>query len=214
MRIVRLIVVAALAVGAAFLAWSNLFMPKTPEPPFQVVETSGNFEVRTYPAMIAAEVEVEGERAPAIREAFRMLAGYISGDNAPSKKIEMTAPVTQQPGERIAMTAPVTQQQVAGHGVFWKVRFIMSEGSKLDTLPKPNNARVKLVDVPAQRVAAIRFSGWWSSSNLGEHREKLLKLVAEKNLKAEGTVTFAFYSPPSTLPFWRRNEVMVQLAAP
>lgn len=206
------LVFSAIAIG--YLAW-NAFMPKPLEPPFQVVETFQNIEIRSYPPMTAAEIEIEGDRNAAIQQGFRALAGYIFGGNTKSEKIEMTAPVTQQSGEKIAMTAPVTQQQIPGNGIIWRVRFIMPEGSTLASLPKPNDSRVKLVEIPQQRVAAIRFSGWWSSDNLAEHRDQLLKFVADKNLKTTAeTPTFAFYSPPTTLPFWRRNEVMVQLAAP
>jgi hypothetical protein len=46
--------------------------------------------------MIAAEVEVKGERKAAINEGFRLIAAYIFGANEPNAKIAMTAPVQQQ----------------------------------------------------------------------------------------------------------------------
>jgi hypothetical protein len=37
--------------------------------------------------------------------------------------------------------------------------------------------------------------------------------MEKKNLKAEGEPVFAYYDPPWTLPFMRRNEVMLRVAA-
>lgn len=126
------------------------------QPSYTVIRSLGDVEVRDYPPMIVAEVEVSGERKRAINAGFRMIADYIFGNNSPSKKIPMTAPVTQQAGENIAMTAPVSQQSAGGA---WRVRFVMPSGYTLETLPTPNNAAVKLVVVPAERFAVIRFSG-------------------------------------------------------
>jgi hypothetical protein len=68
----------------------------------------------------------------------------------------MTAPVAQEPAsEKIAMTAPVTQTQTAGE---WVVLFTMPSAYSLETLPEPNDARVRLRVAPPARFAVIRFS--------------------------------------------------------
>ena len=65
------------------------------EPVFQVLERSGSFELREYPAYVVAETRVEAGFASAGNIAFQRLFGYISGKNVAQQKISMTAPVTQ-----------------------------------------------------------------------------------------------------------------------
>jgi effector-binding domain-containing protein len=121
----------------------------------------------------------------------------------------MTAPVTQQQSEKIAMTVPVTQQPA---GRDWIVRFVMPQSYTLETLPKPNDPRVRIVAVPEQRVAAIRFSGRSTDDNLAQHRAELEAWMKARGLAASGDPTAAFYNPPWSLPFLRRNEYLVVLA--
>lgn len=179
------------------------------QPKYKVVETDANIEVRDYPAMIVAEANVSGERDKAISEGFRMIADYIFGNNFSAQKVAMTAPVTQQGSEKIAMTAPVTQQ---GNGHTWNVRFIMPSSYTMETLPKPKNPAVKLMQVAGSRFAVIRFSGLAGEDSLKRHTDELNKFISAKKLKALSAPTYAFYNPPWTLPFLRRNEVMVEVA--
>jgi hypothetical protein len=121
----------------------------------------------------------------------------------------MTAPVTQQASEKIAMTAPVTQQ---GDGQTWRVRFVMPANYTTDTLPKPNNAAVKIKEIAAKRFAVIRFSGWAGDESLKRRTEELDAFIKSKNLKPLSAPTYAYYNPPWTLPFFRRNEIMIEIA--
>ena len=178
------------------------------QPAYTVVRSFEDVEVRDYPPMIVAEVEVSGERKEAINAGFRQIADYIFGNNSPARKIPMTAPVTQQAGEKVAMTAPVSQQAAGG---IWKVRFVMPSGYTLETLPTPNNAAVKLIAVPAERFAAIRFSGLAGGETIARYKQRLFDRLAEQALKSEGEAVTAFYNPPWTLPFLRRNEILVKI---
>jgi effector-binding domain-containing protein len=122
----------------------------------------------------------------------------------------MTAPVMQQPGEKIAMTAPVIQQ-ATDHSGHWKVSFVMPAGYTLETLPLPNNSQVEALSIPAKRYAVIRFSGLTGEENLQKHLEELVKYARKINLHTLGEPIFAFYNPPWTLPFLRRNEIMIEV---
>ncbi|MFA6600591.1 MAG: heme-binding protein [Candidatus Omnitrophota bacterium] len=183
-------------------------MAKIETPPYQVIQSAEKIEVREYAPMIVAEVEVAGERGKAINAGFRILADYIFGNNAPGQSIAMTAPVIQQKGEKIAMTTPVSQTR---DGDLWKVRFTMPSSYTLETLPKPNNPAIKILSVPGQRTVAIRFSGFWTDRNLRKHSEKLDAFIQDRGLKTVGDPIYAFYNPPWTLPFFRRNEVIYSL---
>ncbi len=178
------------------------------EPAFTVELTDGDFEIRRYDPLLAAEVTVTGERSAAISQGFRLLADFIFGNNTSKTKIEMTAPVTQKPSEKIAMTVPVTQQAAGNE---WKVRFIMPAEYTAATLPAPNDQRVRIIAEPAKRFAVIRFSGWSSEANLSEHRTLLEAWVKAKALPAAGPPVAAFYNPPWSLPFLRRNEYLIEL---
>ncbi len=94
----------------------------TEEPAFVVAIHEREFEVRDYPTLVAAEVNVTGSRDQASRAGFRLLAGYIFGGNTRRQSIAMTTPVVQQraASQSIAMTAPVIQSGKAG---IWSVRF-------------------------------------------------------------------------------------------
>lgn len=189
---------------------SGTIMSQVNEPKFDVIESKGNIEVRDYAPLIVAEVQVEGERKEAISKGFRILADYIFGNNAPRQKINMTAPVTQQKGEKISMTAPVLQEELEQKGQ-WKIRFVMPEGYTLETLPNPHNPQIKLLSIPSERYIVIRFSGLAGKESLKKHLDELVKYTNKVNLKTQGDPIFAFYNPPWTLPFLRRNEVMLKI---
>ena len=181
----------------------------TEEPPYTSILTEGSFEIREYPSLIAAEVTVAGERSEAISAGFRLLAGYIFGGNTRKQSIAMTAPVTQtqQGNEKIAMTAPVTQ---SGDELSWTVRFIMPQGYTLDTLPIPNDSRVKLIALESARVAVVKFSGLEKEPDIIERTQQLKQFMHEQKLVAVGAETLARYDPPWTLWFLRRNELMIK----
>jgi hypothetical protein len=184
-------------------------MAKTPEPPFTVVFAQEPFEIRDYGPMLVAETKVSGERDAAVNAGFRILASYIFGANTPGAKIAMTAPVTQAKGEAIAMTAPVTQE---GSDASWRVRFIMPQTYTRATLPQPTDARIAIVELQARRMAVFRFSGLRTNANLAARQNELETFIKARKLTAIGAPVFAFYDPPWTLPFLRRNEILWQVA--
>lgn len=175
---------------------------------YQVVETQENIEIRDYEPMIVAETEISGDRKEAVNEGFQMIADYIFGNNQSVQKVEMTAPVIQQASEKIAMTTPVTQQ---GDRNSWKIRFVMPSNYTMQTLPKPNKSEVEIIEIPSKRFAAIRFSGMAGEESLRQHTNELKDFLNAKKLKTFSEPTYAFFNPPWTLPFMRRNEVMIEI---
>jgi len=180
------------------------------EPPFTIRLTSGEFAVRDYPPLVVAEVSVRGDRETAAGQGFRLLAGYIFGDNTRRQKLAMTAPVVQSPaGETIAMTKPVLQ---TGEDGTWVIRFIMPRGSTLETLPRPNSPRVQLHALAAVRVAVVRFGGLARHDDVAAKTLALSRFVTAQRLQAIGPPSLAQYDPPWTLWFMRRNEMMIPVA--
>ncbi len=162
--------------------------------------------------MIVAETTVEGDLWSASNDGFRVIAGYIFGNNASvrgpgAEQVAMTAPVTVEPAsERIAMTAPVTTER---SGERFRMHFVMPSRYTLDTLPKPLDDRVRLREVPARRMAVLRFSGFTGEDKVADKTGELLARVRAEGLEAAGAPQLARYDPPWTLPFLRRNELMV-----
>jgi hypothetical protein len=196
--------------------WLVMLMPlcspasaATEEPSFTIVDKVGSIEIRQYGARLAAEVVVSGRDEEARSAGFRQLADFIFGNNTARASIAMTAPVAQQPaaGEAVAMTAPVSQSRDASGK--WRVRFFMPAKYTRETLPKPNNAAVQIVDVPAETYAVLRFSNSRSAEAVSAKTAELLKGLAGSQWQPFGAPAAFFYDPPWTLPFFRRNEVAV-----
>jgi hypothetical protein len=205
----------ALALGAGILASVGLItfsMPSraTAEPEYQVVRELAGVEVRQYAAYTVAEVVVGGPAEEAGNQAFPILAGYIFGKNKGEKKFAMTAPVTQVAAPvKLEMTAPVTQTTAPGG---FLVQFVLPKGVTLASAPEPLDARVQLREVAPNRVAVIRYSGFWSDSNYNEHLAKLQEALRAAGLTWTGEAVYSRYDAPFTPWFMRRNEIWLHLA--
>jgi len=188
-------------------------------PKYEVISEHDGYEVRQYAPHIVAEVTMNGEFRDAMNGGFRKLADYIFGNNtkvtgdaaAGSENIEMTAPVLEREvrSEKIEMTAPVLEQQNTPDARV--VAFVMPDKYTIDTLPKPNNPDVKIVEVPAKRYAAIRFSGSVTDAKAAEKKQQLLEALKRDKIETVGAPLLAQYNPPWTPPPMRRNEVMVEI---
>lgn len=179
------------------------------EASYEVVKVENSFELRDYDPYILAETYVKGDFDEAGSTAFRRLFRYISGENRAQAKIDMTAPVSQQPGEKIDMTAPVGQQK---SGDQWLVSFMMPATYNMDTLPVPDDPQVTLRQVPARRMAAIRYSGLWSEKNYLKNKIKLDSWIQKEDLSVIGEPIWARYNAPFVPWFMRRNEILVPIS--
>ena len=177
-------------------------------PKYDVVTIENNIEIRQYDPMIIAEVQMEGRREDSIGDGFRLLADYIFGNNMVKQDIAMTAPVQQQKSTKIAMTAPVQQQQKEDS---WQISFVMPSQYSMGALPKPINDLVTLKKIPTKQFVVITFSGTNSDENIKENEKRLMAYVRSKSISVIGSPKYAFYNPPWTLPFMRRNEVMIEI---
>jgi SOUL heme-binding protein len=194
------------------LIFSNTAMA-IEEPKFTLLEKDQAFELRDYAPKVIAEVEVDGDMREASSKGFRLIADFIFGNNAlqsgKSEKISMTAPVLLEGrSEKISMTAPVGVQQ-ASKG--WKVYFVMPSQYTLETLPKPKSPLVTIKQISSQKFAVIRFSGLVDEEKMEKKVTELKQWTDNKKLKVLGNPELARYNPPWTLPFLRRNEVMVEV---
>ena len=194
-----------------FAGCSVLGKRTTSEPPFELLKSDGQFEIRLYGSMLIAETILsEDDYGAASGKGFNRLAGYIFGKNRSKTSITMTAPVLQEKrSEKIAMTAPVLQQREKGG---WTMAFVLPKGYTLESAPEPLDPEVKLREIPPATVAVVRFSGLHSSANLEKYGHQLQAWLEKQGYHALSTPRLASYDPPWTLPFLRRNEVQITIA--
>ena len=200
------------------------------EPSFRTILEEDEYSIREYDEYVIVSTLVGGNLDAAGNKAFKRLFAYISGANSSKTKITMTAPVLagvgdgsfQAPldttsdqsrrkkirGEKIAMTAPVIAEK---QNNLWKFSFVLPAKYKLDDAPIPTSSNLELSKVEKQKVAVKRYSGSWNEKNRQVQSKKLLDWVKDNKLVATSGVVSAGYNPPWTLPFLKRNEVMVSI---
>lgn len=181
------------------------------EPRYEVVLKEGDKEIRKYESYIVAKTTIQGSFKEAQSQGFKILAGFIFGKNTSQKKIAMTAPVVQKAeSEKIAMTAPVVLKPSDNQS--WTMSFSMPSSFTLDTLPNPTDSRVVIEQVEARYVAALTFSGFWGEEKNAEKARVLEEwLKNHPKYRSFGAAMFAGYNPPWTLPFLRRNEMLMDV---
>ena len=184
------------------------------EPAFAIVASEEAFELRDYEPMIVAEVTHSGDRRSASGRSFRRLAAYIFGQDRPEggEAIPMTAPVLQtrvDQDAKIAMTSPVLQEETETDT--WRMRFVMPAKFTMETLPTAPDD-ITLTTVPARRVAAVKFNGYGSASDLAQMEEFLSEWIAKQGLTPAGDFEYAFYDAPMVPGPMRRNEVLIEIA--
>ena len=164
------------------------------EPVYQVEKAweAEQIEIRAYAPRIMAVTGMNEDSD----SGFRVLAGYIFGGNAEEQKIAMTAPV---------------QQTMAGEK---EMAFMMPAEYAVKDLPQPEDQRVSFREAPAYTAAVIQFSGWASAEKADENWQQLRRFLITKGIDITGEPTLNQYNPPWTLPFMRRNEVIVPVAFP
>ena len=181
----------------AFLAGSSAALE---QPEFELIDETGELQIRKYEAHVVARTLVKRSFSEAGNQGFKRLGGYIFGGNHREQKIAMTAPVGLQP---LVGASADTQ--------YW-VTFSMPNAYSVAELPVPNDNRVDIVEVPERYMAVLRYKGSWSEERYRTHETRLLSSV-EKNPSWEkrGEPYWARYDPPFMPWFMRTNEVAVEV---
>ncbi len=183
-----------LTVGLASFWFLNTSRASTETPEYTVIRAAGPFEIRDYPELhlVTSPMEADG-----INGGFRALFGFITGGN--------------QAGAKIAMTTPVLVDNTTPQK---RMSFILPKGTVQAGVPPPLDGEVKLGKQPPARYAVYRFEGGRSSQNEKSAIEKLRAWMATQELNGTGTPILAYYDPPWTPVFLRRNEVLIGIKKP
>ena len=218
-------IVIGLVLYGAYIVYE---LKATEQLDYSVLETDGkNIELRRYAPFIVAEIDVQASNAQqAANRGFRPLAGYIFGANKPEGEIEMTAPVStrESDGEAIAMTAPVSAQSKDGKKISmtapvtttqsndsetYTVQFSMPAKWTLETLPKPENENIRLIQKQAQHRLAKSYRGVPSAEDIIEAESELLRYAESAGMNVLEKPIWAGYSSPFIPKPLRKWEVML-----
>ena len=175
-----------------FLAGCKLTRAGYESAGYQVVRSSGSFEIRDYPALTLVSTPMAMDQGS--DDGFRKLFGYISGANEAQAKIAMTTPVFSDPT-----------------GTNRQMSFVVPKKTAAVGAPKASRDDIAVETRPGGRFAVYRFSGGWKAWRVASARQKLMDWVAAEKLQPLGEPQVANYDPPFTPPFLRRNEVMVRV---
>ena len=179
----------------AFFALVSWKVNATEEPEYKVLSKQGTIEVREYSNINLASVYVKSTVEDAGSVGFKPLANYIFGGNANNKEMSMTAPVLES-----NMTDSLN-----------KVSFVMPKAVSKSDLPKPNDERVILEQIKKDTFLAITFSGRWTERNWQNYQEKLSAYANNEKISIAPPFIRAKYNTPWSIPFMRKNEVLVKI---
>jgi len=206
----RKTILSGAAVGATMLGAAAIYYFRekaTPGPGYRVLMSDGDLEIRNYPAILVAETVVRGPRKNALKQGFGILADYIFAKSRNGEALPMTVPVLQDAGDPMGSDPPLFDDMVEGG---WRMRFVMPEGRTRGDLPEPPQP-IELVEIPARRVAAVKFSGVADDARLAEQENRLRGWLAKRAERAEAEAEYAFYNSPMIPPPLRRTEVLIPL---
>ncbi len=167
------------------------------EPKYQVLDMEDDKEIRQYERMTLASVTVNnGKYEDAMKEGYQRLSQYLYGENATTLEMPMTTPVFEEQNHNS-----------------WTISFILPNDITPATAPTPLDHAIAITECPAHAVAVIWYTG-------GNHLERVYAKSAElhgwlstkKGFKILGENKIAQYDSPSTLSFFRRNELQVEVA--
>jgi hypothetical protein len=159
--------------------------------PYRVTRSDGKFQLRDYPGLTVVETA-----APGPDNSFMRLFHYIGGQNSAQQKIPMTTPVF-----------------MAGSRTNSTMAFVLPANLPLERAPHPADPTLRLRQIPAGSFAVLRFSGGRSDRHAAEALTRLQAWLTAQSLTAAGEPpVYAYFDPPWTPSFLRRNEVMLRLA--
>lgn len=171
---------------------------------YEVLRKTETYEVRLYPSLVVAEVNIHADFKNAGALGFRILADYLFGDNQ--------RPSAQSADRsRIEMIVPMMMQKSVGG---FTVGFSLPEKYALKDAPLPTDGRITLKQLPVRAVAVLRYSGLWSEKKFEENLEMLTTALKNDGVHTTGEPIFARYNSALRPPFVRRNEVWLEIVLP
>jgi hypothetical protein len=162
---------------------------------YRLVESEKEYEIRYYPSAMLATIYSSSKSYRQISTpGFRTLAGFIFGGNESNTRIAMTSPVHMDINDSMSAMS-----------------FVMPSKYDEQSLPRPNDSRVKLEMSQAGYVAVLKFGGYANDGKIAHYSGKLRKTLDSKSIKHSGNFRFLGYNPPYQL-IGRKNEIIVSVS--
>lgn len=193
------IVVVAVTAKPSLVKYSDepAFCKTLDCPTFNKTGEGKGYEIRAYsPAKWVSTTILNLNYDEAVEQGFEYLFKYISGDNVPGIKVDMTAPVTTRV---IPAPGPACENNFT---VSFFVPFIHQ-----DNPPQPSNPQVSITSLPAFEAYVRVFPGRAKQDDWIKNAELLKESL--QNTTAEYDKTFYYtagYDSPFTI-FERHNEI-------
>ena len=184
-------IITSLVISCSFV---GVDLSSTEFPEYNIISSHDNIEVREYEPMLLASITSSLDRKAALNDGFKTLASYIFGKNSEGVKIPMTAPVMAEKVEK-----------------GWKISFMMPSSYNIRNLPLPKDSAIDIHEQKSQNYVVIRFSGFNSEENLTKNENLLNSYININKINVIGNVIYAFYNPPWTIPFFKRNEILLNI---
>jgi hypothetical protein len=176
-------------------------------PQYEVLDSYSDMEVRHYAGRVVAEVTVDGSARQASRRGFKLLAAYIYGSNHAAAAGDGTSGARRRHTRKvIARTASVDRRRDGDH---WVVTFTMPPEYTLETLPRPNDSRIQLREIPPTTYAVANFRGRPAERTVTRRTDDLADRVQEIGREQQGEAVYARFDGPWKPRFLRRYELMV-----
>jgi hypothetical protein len=188
-----LILIAALILIILLMAFLTSYGSKTETQKYKTMHKKGDFEIRFYPEAHLASVSMNGNYDNMRNSGFRVLAGYIFGNNKENKKI--------------AMTSPVRMTSKEGNNT---MSFVMPSKMDSGNLPEPVNTNIVLHKSKPVFAASIRYGGFTNNKEIERNKAKLMRILEDLDIEHSGNFEYLGYNPPYQV-FNRRNEILVEL---
>jgi hypothetical protein len=193
MKTTIIIIVSIITVMIIAQAFVTKSTKQTEQHKYEVVKVYNQFEVRKYEPAIFSSVKLNSSTYKETSSSgFRVLAGYIFGDNETNEKIAMTSPVAMEIGDSSKMS------------------FMVPKGYNIEELPTPRNGKIVFEKQEEKIIAAIQFDGWANDKKIEHYKSILIEELAKEKLLHTNKFSFLGYNPPYDV-IDRRNEVVVEL---
>ena len=193
MKIVIIIISISILIIAIAQIYLSRSTQQTQQHSYKVIKKFDTFEIRKYDAALFSSVKLNKKGyKESSSEGFRILAGYIFGDNETKEKIAMTSPVVMELGDTS------------------KMMFMVPKNYNLKNLPNPKNSKIVFEKEEEKIIAAIRFDGWADDEKIEKYKTILMNELVKEKLSYINKFSFLGYNPPYEV-MNRRNEVVVEL---